>query len=126
MSGDILDQIDGAIDDWSVSQDAMRWTPEPPSPPQRCNPATLAPFIVLDVEEFTFDAESLRRFFANLSERFRPVVAAANSVARQLQDAGMIPEPEPEDPRERALHRQRSRNTGLKMKYGRDGNRSRA
>jgi hypothetical protein len=25
----VLDAIDGALEDWSVSGDAMRWTPEP-------------------------------------------------------------------------------------------------
>lgn len=28
----VIDAIDGALDDWSVSGDAMRWTPEQPGP----------------------------------------------------------------------------------------------
>jgi hypothetical protein len=28
MPGDILDAIDGALEDWSTSEDAMRWKPE--------------------------------------------------------------------------------------------------
>jgi hypothetical protein len=28
---DILSLIDGAIEDWETSEDAMRWTPEPPA-----------------------------------------------------------------------------------------------
>ena len=28
MPGDILDAIDGALRDWSVSEDAMRWNPD--------------------------------------------------------------------------------------------------
>lgn len=27
----VLDAIDGALEDWTVSGDAMRWTPEPPA-----------------------------------------------------------------------------------------------
>lgn len=43
MTGDILDSIDGALRDWTVSRDAMRWTPEPspadePEPPQAPGP----------------------------------------------------------------------------------------
>ncbi|MDF9718070.1 hypothetical protein INN71_02655 [Nocardioides sp. ChNu-153] len=30
MSGDILAAIEGALDDWETSPDAMRWTPDPP------------------------------------------------------------------------------------------------
>lgn len=37
MAGDrtqsVIDAIDGALDDWTVSGDAMRWTPEPTQPP---------------------------------------------------------------------------------------------
>lgn len=34
MSGvDIIDLIDGAIADWETSDDAMRWTPDPPVEP---------------------------------------------------------------------------------------------
>jgi hypothetical protein len=31
VSGDILDSIDGALSDWSVSKDAMRWNPDAPA-----------------------------------------------------------------------------------------------
>jgi hypothetical protein len=31
MSGDILDTIDGALHDYAMSADAMRWTPDPPT-----------------------------------------------------------------------------------------------
>lgn len=30
----IIDAIDGALEDWSVSVDAMRWTPEPEAEPE--------------------------------------------------------------------------------------------
>lgn len=30
MSRDIIEAIDGALEDWAVSEDAMRWTPDPP------------------------------------------------------------------------------------------------
>lgn len=30
MSNDIIAAIDGAIEDWTTSSDAMRWTPDPP------------------------------------------------------------------------------------------------
>jgi len=30
MTTDILGLIDGALDDWDTSDDAMRWAPEPP------------------------------------------------------------------------------------------------
>jgi hypothetical protein len=29
---DIIETIDGALDDWTVSDDAMRWTPDPEEP----------------------------------------------------------------------------------------------
>lgn len=31
-TGDVLAAIDGAISDWEVSPDAMRWTPDPAEP----------------------------------------------------------------------------------------------
>lgn len=31
----VIEAIDGALEDWSVSPDAMRWTPEPEEPPAR-------------------------------------------------------------------------------------------
>ncbi len=34
MATDILAFIDGALADYAVSKDAMRWTPDPPSPPR--------------------------------------------------------------------------------------------
>ncbi len=35
---DVLDLIDGAIRDWEIGSDAMRWTPEPPLPPRPAPP----------------------------------------------------------------------------------------
>lgn len=36
MSGDILDVIDGALSDWAVSKDAMRWNPGAGETEARC------------------------------------------------------------------------------------------
>jgi hypothetical protein len=36
VSGDILDAIDGALSDWSVSKEAMRWNPEAGEVEGRC------------------------------------------------------------------------------------------
>ena len=47
MSGDILDLIDGALRDVALSDDAMRWTPDPaPAPPR---PVDLAGLTYLEI-----------------------------------------------------------------------------
>ena len=41
MSRDIIEAIDGALEDWMVSGDAMRWTPDPEPEPELSLPETL-------------------------------------------------------------------------------------
>lgn len=119
MSRDIIDSIDGALDDWQVSADAMRWTPESTSTAasraaQRGLTGT-SWMTTMHVEHV--DLELLR-------EIFRPAIAQVNAAFQQVKQAfhpamtrdryTLWPpaQDEPEDVRARALRLRQTRNTG--------------
>lgn len=77
-SDDVLDTIDRAVDDWVVSADAMRWTPEPAS----VHPPVL---LVSDAQAF---AESFPRF----REVMRSAVQEITRFVERLNGAGITPE----------------------------------
>jgi hypothetical protein len=58
---DILGLIDGAIEDWETSDDAMRWTPEPP---RRRAPRGSEPSYTVIDETHTWTADDVQRFIA--------------------------------------------------------------
>jgi hypothetical protein len=61
MTRDILDAIDGAVHDWEVSSDAMRWSPDPPKSPPMPRPQRYAR-VNIRIDTSVFAAE-LRRMF---------------------------------------------------------------
>jgi hypothetical protein len=62
MSEDILNLIDGAIEDWETGPDAMRWAPAPPPRPRRARGAEPS-YTVID-ETHTWTADDVQRFIA--------------------------------------------------------------
>jgi hypothetical protein len=112
----VIDAIDGALDDWSVSDDAMRWTPEPAPRPVDPRGAVAARLVA--------DPDAARRFFEQLGEAMRPLIEWADHAAAELgvhldqltkilQKVGALPDQPPtDDPRARALWLRQQRNTG--------------
>jgi hypothetical protein len=124
---DVLQLIDDAIADYSVSDDAMRWNPTLAA--RQNGKATLAQFVQhqLQVELMPWQREILsttheqqraallalcRDLGLSASQAFGAIVEAINAVARQLQAAELMPPPAPIDPMQRALEARRNRNTG--------------
>lgn len=61
----VIEAIDGALGDWSVSPDAMRWSPEPEEPPARgglLSMATLAatPMVYREVPPMDWETRERR------------------------------------------------------------------
>lgn len=139
MSGDrtqhVLDAIDGALDDWSVSGDAMRWSPEPKPRPQatlvmptglRVIPAPdWRPPPLPDVEALgsaffrylaSSYADALNRMVIPMREFGQAVRAASDTLAPVLERIREEPEPDlpPDrtDVRAHALWRAQHRHTG--------------
>lgn len=110
----VIDAIDGALHDWAVSDDAMRWTPSPSTTPD-------PPGVVL--AQMVAAQEIARRVFEQLGEALRPIIEWGERVAAELgvggvefaeylRSTGLAPRPTPADPWARALQLRRQRNTG--------------
>lgn len=103
MSGDIIEAIDGALSDWATSDDAMRWTP---NPPQNVRSLPVAPH--LNPEAFASMTEALRRVGDEMrrwAELIGPVAAKlAEALQRELRLS--------DDRRTRALQLRQHRHTG--------------
>jgi hypothetical protein len=81
MGSDILSLIDNAIDDW-LSDDAMRWTPEPPKPA----PAILdAAFIESLGIELTRWQSALMDMFNAAAKALEPALAGMSASFSALQ-----------------------------------------
>lgn len=104
---DVLQLIDSAIEDYSVSDDAMRWQPGPLD-------GYAAVGSTRDGDAFEWLPHRVARLFGvpDWVVEMRRAWTVLNDVARQLQDAGVIPPPQPVDPMQRALGARRNRNTG--------------
>ncbi len=132
----VIDAIDGALDDWDVSGDAMRWRPEPEPEPTRLTwqPTLVPPEITIDWRpaspprnhvhtHVSFHAtagaavahgEALRRAAEMMSMHF-PREAARWAIAALAEaDTGPPPQDdsETETPRTCALRLRRERGTG--------------
>lgn len=101
---EVLASIDHALGDWSVSGDAMRWTP-----------ARRIPIIT---------PEQAARLFTEMGEAMTPVIRGFVEIVEQaardlaglrihFREAGLLSDDPPsEDPRARALWLRRNRSTG--------------
>ena len=94
VSADILASIDGALRDYELSADAMRWLPEE----KREAPPALAPVFVpvtLDLEPFTRALEEagrvLRRFFADVGAAVAKLAPLLTEAADGTQEAAAAP-----------------------------------
>lgn len=130
MTSDVLALIDGALDDWATSPDAMRWTSEPVVGVVRLPPwideivaqhATYGQcymFIprrsgrhTLPLFSIELPAEPPPRVWLDETQQWvsESLWRAANPA---LQPFGISREPEPDPARQRALDARRNRNTG--------------
>lgn len=111
----VIDAIDGALEDRTVSGDAMRWNPEPQPAPVDPRQAVVARLMA--------DPEAARRLGEQLAQAMRPLIEwadlAAGELGRRLEEVGaqlrrarLVPEPLPADPKERALRLRQQRHTG--------------
>lgn len=99
---DVLALIDGALEDWSTSGDAMRWTPEAPVVPRlRFEPPVLT----------EADLARVRAGFRAFADSLSALAPTIRRLTEKFREGGLIPD-EPDDPRERALAARRNRNTG--------------
>lgn len=104
---DVLQLIDDAIEDYSVSGDAMR-----------CRPRLLDGYAELghtrDGDAFGWLPDRIQRLFGvpDWAVEIHRVATVLSDMARELQAAGVIPPPPPVDPMQRALEARRNRNTG--------------
>jgi hypothetical protein len=137
----VLASIDGALGDYSVSGDAMRWTPGDPEALPEWQPLGRGAFVpsfadavcaasdVALAEQrvrvvFRVDEGALERFretcrqagarFADLVEALNPVMQKLGEVFAQLRPPGVPPPPalRATDPRAYALALRQSRGTG--------------
>lgn len=119
VSSDILNLIDSAIDDYALSDDAMRWSPEPPAPRTRGVPMQWPPaprarvvLVVLGPEQ----REAFRAAFLDVERQLNlmvdPLRRAFAELHQAFQVAGLVPPEQPVDPMQRALEARRNRNTG--------------
>ncbi|WGW12732.1 hypothetical protein LWF01_02875 [Saxibacter everestensis] len=111
---DVIAAIDGAIEDWDTSDDAMRWTPEPPeqlSSGGRRNHLHWAPVSEAyssHIRQSWADMIASRREATRLVQRSMRVTQ--NDFALDFALVGQ-PDVKP-DVRQRALDARRNRNTG--------------
>lgn len=82
----ILDTIDNAISDWGTSADAMRWTPEPPSP-------TPGPLIIVPTMDdlaraarLAADFERVRVHMTAIATQFAEAMMGVGAALRPLFD----------------------------------------
>jgi hypothetical protein len=78
VSGDILDAIDGALDDYATSKDAMRWVP-PEDQPEPLVPTAMIPASI------NVDLSGFIRGMQQLSEAMGSIV---RDIAETMQPAG--------------------------------------
>lgn len=112
-TGHVLDAIDGALLDYTVSGDAMRWTPQPPA---------LGDRIIAPASATGEQLEAFARSASAVAESLRPMIDAFTQaclrVGEQLAawqavlDRRAPAAPPAEDPRARALRAVQHRNTG--------------
>lgn len=111
----VLDAIDGALHDYHLSGDAMRWTPDPAPPrPTRIELTPEQAERIASVMAGVI-TESVRRVVDAMRPIAQAVIAAGtrlNELGQRLQALQVVDAPAPLDPRERALHARRTRNTG--------------
>lgn len=100
----VLEAIDGALADWALSKDAMRWSPEPEDAPPLAWQMT--------GEQRAEIQDAMRRVGVTIQSFADRYVAAFNHLAPKLRELGALLGEPPRDPRERALWLRRHRNTG--------------
>lgn len=83
MSGDILDQIDHALEDWGTSPDAMRWTPEPQPAPHLDAWAALAETYLSPLDAF-IQAALMEAYRTRFDDMFASLWGGST---------GVVPEP---------------------------------
>lgn len=135
----VIDAIDGALDDWAVGPDAMRWTPEPADVSvQDSRPADIITRLLersIWFEPARLTTEEHLDVLAEIGRRMAAVASATMGLARsftvfaeafdgarvQLADVEVIPTvgfdeaavcAADDSPRARALRLRRERNTG--------------
>lgn len=110
MTGDILEAIDNAIDDWSVSHDAMRWTPETPEEPVRHEWAILPEPVHTEVPWPPDLIVGIGVQMAEFGAGIRAAMAALDAMGEALGkalNAAAGPKPLPIDGHEYARRRRR-------------------
>lgn len=136
----VLDAIDGALEDWSVSADAMRWSPEPEVEPRPSGPSwrptLVPPEIAVDwsprqngraswhnpaapIHHVAWPAaieawdEALRRAMETVGQPFaQERIAEFAATLADLQPPPTTDDAEPEAARARALRMRQQRGTG--------------
>lgn len=107
---DAIAAIDGALEDWGVGPDAMRWAPPPPTLEQRVLLMETADYGGAVVAAGRLMTEFLRAWVEEavrvLSESVDWTAVLDGAATLGMADAG------PDDPRDRALWLRRTRNTG--------------
>lgn len=123
----VLDAIDHALDDRTVSGDAMRWTPAP-RPTRPTSRRSLPPIIPPDAPRLDPEAvavawraltetagaavDALSYAFTKMCWALADALPKIEATRDALRDAGVLPEEPPTEPRARALWLARNRNTG--------------
>lgn len=122
----VLAAIDGALKDWSVGPDAMRWAPEPPA---RGKPTSLvlhprvpehpgAWHVLADrhgqvlLVDWAVLERSLRGVFTAMAEAAQQACEVFRRLGESLAEAGHHPVQPPSSPQRRALWLRQHRNTG--------------
>lgn len=107
---DILDLIDGAIEDYVLSSDAMRWQPEPDVRAEAHIQAAAygQSYVIAGLANGW--ARQMHDALDAWAAQLVPAIRAVQQIAKHLGH-----EQPPTDPRERALWHVRNRNTGPKQ-----------
>lgn len=89
MDGDhVIDAIDNALDDWQVSGDAMRWTPDPP-PASPTLPSAATVFLTVDLRPFVAAIEGIAKAAARLGPVLNRYAQINREIAREGERDGL-------------------------------------
>jgi hypothetical protein len=111
----VLAAIDGALSDWTVSGDTMRWTPGPPTPVVSVAPSPFVPdpHLAMLGERFV---RAFQQAAEAIGRAFQASDGAIERLSRALADLDEDNDPHDEasaeDPRSRALRLLQHRGTG--------------
>lgn len=112
----VIDSIDRALGDYSVSADAMRWATEeptdPPWPGLRVPVARAAQYVPITAEQMVAAFRGLRPFFEAIDELARHFGLQMVEFQRALINDRRAGEPSLAEIKARALRLRQHRNTG--------------